>query len=220
LSLGGLNITMPFKHVVAAHCDRLTETASALGSCNTLYWDGSEIVGHSTDGDGYINSFQSQSSVDLGRTSVCVVGTGGAARSIIEALGRRRVPKIVVAGRDISRAEAAASLAPVADATLISDDDAVADCGVIINATSVGMEGGPDPLGIPLAERIINQNHTVSDIVYHPHITPLLRAAETRGALIVGGLGMLAHQAALSFGLWTGEIAPIDVMTAHIERPY
>lgn len=220
LGLGGMNITMPFKDIVAAHADRLSETASALGTCNTLCWEGNEIVGHSTDGDGFINSFDSQSALDLSRTSVCVVGTGGAARSIIEALGRRRVPKIVVAGRDISKAGAAASLASRAEATLISDNDAVASCDVIINATSVGMAGGPDPLGIPLSEGIINHNHTVSDIVYHPRVTPLLKAAEQRGAMVVDGLGMLAHQAAISFGLWTGEVAPIDVMIAQIERPY
>lgn len=219
LGIAGMNVTMPFKDVVAANADRLTTTAAALGTCNTLYWDGLEIVGHSTDGEGFINSFESQSPVDLSSTRVCVIGTGGAARSIIEALGRKRGPEIVVAGRDISKAQAAASLAPKAEATMVSDHEAIAECQVIVNATSVGMQGGPNPSGIPLPERILNQNHTVSDIVYHPQITPLLGAAKDRGAATVGGLGMLANQAALSFGLWTGVIAPIDLMIAQIERP-
>ncbi len=219
LGISGMNVTMPFKDAAAASADRLTPTAHALQTCNTLYWDGTEIVGHSTDGDGYINSFESQSSVDLSSTRVCVIGTGGAARSIVEALGRKRGVEIVVAGRSISKAEEAASLASQAEATTVSDHDAMADCPVIINATSVGMDGGPNPGGIPLPERIISNNHTVSDIVYYPRVTPLLEAAASKGAATVGGLGMLAHQAALSFGLWTGQIAPIDVMIAQIERP-
>lgn len=219
LGLGGLNVTMPHKDAVARTADRLTPVAEALQSVNTLYWDGSQIVGHSTDGDGFVKAFAAQSQTPLSNAKVAVLGTGGAARSIVEAIGRSGAARIVVAGRDISKAETAARLATKGHACSLSDYDSVGECDIIVNATSVGMAGGSDPEGIPLPERIIEQNHTVSDIVYHPRVTPFLAAAQNRGASVVGGVGMLAYQAAESFGLWTGMMAPIDVMIAQIERP-
>lgn len=219
LGLAGLNVTMPHKDAAAQTADRLTSTARALGSVNTLYWDGSDIVGHSTDGDGFVKAFNSESRTPLANAKVAVLGTGGAARSIVEALGRAGAAHVVVAGRDESKADAAASLAAQGRGCSLSDYDLIGACDIIVNATSVGMAGGSDPEGIPLPERIIEQNHTVSDIVYHPRVTPLLTAAQNRGASVVGGAGMLAYQAAESFALWTGLIAPIDVMIAQIERP-
>ncbi len=157
LGLGGLNVTMPHKDAVARTADRLTPVAEALQSVNTLYWDGSQIVGHSTDGDGFVKAFAAQSQTPLSNAKVAVLGTGGAARSIVEAIGRSGAARIVVAGRDISKAETAARLATKGHACSLSDYDSVGECDIIINATSVGMAGGSDPEGIPFQSGLSNR---------------------------------------------------------------
>lgn len=218
LGLAGMNITMPLKDVVAQTADRLTPVAEKLGAVNTLFWLEGEIVGDSTDGDGFVAAFEREAPKTIRGATVAVLGTGGAARAIVEALGRAGAAKIVVAGRDNARTQVAASLAPQAEPCDYGEFELLAQCEIIVNATSIGMAGGPDPSGIPLPEHLIEQNHIVSDIVYHPRQTPLLAASQAKGAHVVGGIGMLVQQAALSFSLWTGLNAPIDVMIAEIER--
>ncbi|MEZ5408762.1 MAG: hypothetical protein R2761_12105 [Acidimicrobiales bacterium] len=142
-----------------------------------------------------------------------VVGTGGAAKAIIEAVGRARPAELVVVSRDLARAaEVADDLAPGLGRAGEAAEAAAMD--VLVNATPVGMAGGPDPGGLPVPAEVLTSTHTVVDIVYNPRVTPLLAAAERAGATAVGGVGMLIHQAALAFEHWTGHTASVDAMTA------
>lgn len=203
LGIGGLSVTMPHKSDVAAAVDRLDEAASALGVVNTVSWDGDLLVGSNTDGDGFVASLIERG-VDVAGTRCVVIGAGGAARSVIDALGRSGASSIVVINRDAARAAAAAALAPRASVGDLTD---IATSSLVVNATSLGMGVAPasaTPADLPCDPQLLGSDHTVADLVYHPLETPWLAAARRRGAAIVDGLGMLVHQAALQQRTWLG----------------
>lgn len=224
LGIDGLSVTMPHKADVAGAVDELTPAAQALGVCNCLYRDadGGRIIGHSTDGDGFVSAFTGRFDRTPQGLSFLVAGAGGAARSIVEALGRAGAGEIVVANRTVERAASAAALA--SQATVVSDGptelaEAAGAADVIVNTTSIGMEGGPDPTGVPIPVEAIRADHRVVDIVYQPRVTPLLAAAKAVGAETDDGVAMLIGQAALAFELWTGSEAPLEAMTAAVVGP-
>jgi len=209
LGIDGLSVTMPHKAAVAAAVPRRTRAVETLGFCNCVFRDGGALVGDSTDGDGLLRSMTQDAAVSPEGARVLVIGTGGAASAIIEALGRQGAGEVVVVSRDPERAREAARLAPCARAGAIADS---AEAEVIINASPVGMAGGPDPTGNPVPEGLLRPGHVVIDIVYQPRVTPLLVAAEACGATALNGVGMLVHQAALAFERWTGHTAPLEAM--------
>jgi shikimate dehydrogenase len=212
LGLGGLSVTMPHKEDVAAAVDVLDPAASALRSVNTVVAlpDG-RLAGHSTDGDGFVASLGAAGwSVDGRR--VCVLGAGGAARSIVEALARNRAAEVVVVNRSAGRAEDAAALAGAVGRVGTPTDIGAAD--LVVNATSVGM----GTRELPVDPALLHAEQVVADIVYHPRRTALLDAAEAAGADVVDGLGMLVHQAAMQQALWTGRTPDVAAMAAAAVR--
>jgi len=214
LGLAGLSVTMPHKEAVASAVDVLDPSAAMLQSVNTVVAlpDGS-LIGHSTDGDGLIASLAAASSAVAGR-QVCVLGGGGAARAICQALAHAGAARVAVINRTASAAEAAAALA-VANGVAIGMVGTVADIAaadIVINATSVGM-GTAD---LPCDPALLRVGQVVADIVYHPRDTALLRAARAAGATTVDGLGMLVHQAALQQQLWHGALPDVAAMTAAV----
>lgn len=212
--IDGLSVTMPHKADVAAAADDLTPAARNLGVANCLFRRGDQIVADSTDGDGFVASFESDFGASLTDTRCLVIGAGGAARSIIEAVGRAGAAEITVVNRSQAKAEDAAALAPQAIVRSAAEvGEAAASADVIVNATAIGMAGGPDPQGCPVPPETLTNAHRVVDIVYQPRRTPLLLAALENGAEIADGVGMLVHQAALAFERWTGHKAPLDAMT-------
>jgi len=216
LGIAGYAVTMPHKADVAVVADQVDATAKALGSVNTvaLRSDGSTF-GTSTDGDGFVASVD-LAGFDLAGARVAVLGAGGAARSIIEALGRAGVDDIAVINRTTSNAELAAALTPVARVGRVDD---VADAALLINTTPIGMgHAADDGGGLPIDPTLLRGDLVVADIVYHPLVTPLLRAAADAGAATIDGLGMLVHQAVLQQQLWTGLRPDPMVMRAAAER--
>jgi shikimate dehydrogenase len=197
LGIGGLAVTTPHKTDVAAAVDDVDPAASALRSVNTVVLrDDGSTLGASTDGAGFVDSLRADG-VDVERARVVVLGAGGAARSIVDALARAGAVEIVVVNRDPQRAAEAASLAPVAR---VGTPDDIAPADVLVNATSVGM--GRDES--PIDATHLRADLVVVDIVYHPLDTALLRAARGVGAQVIDGLGMLVHQAVRQQELWTG----------------
>lgn len=211
-AIDGMSVTMPHKAAVAAAADGLTVAAEALGVSNCLFWEDGRIIGDSTDGDGFVASYEADFSASLTDKQVMVLGAGGAAASIIEAVGRAGAARIVVSNRSTANAERAAELAPQAIVGAHGDIEEAAAMDIIVNATAVGMAGGPAPDDIPVPVEALHAAQTVVDIVYQPVETPLLAAAASRGAATGGGIGMLVHQAALAFTRWTGIEAPVSVM--------
>jgi shikimate dehydrogenase len=197
LRIGGLAVTTPHKADVAAAVDEVDASALALRSVNTVVLrDDGSTFGASTDGRGFVDSLRA-AAVTLEGKCVVVLGAGGAARSIVDALGRTGVGEILIINRDPERAADAASLA--ARARIGTADD-IAAADVLVNATSVGMGSDETPIDV----RLLHSSMTVVDIVYHPLDTALLRAARMAGAAAVDGLGMLVHQAVCQQELWTG----------------
>jgi len=206
LGLAGLNVTMPHKPDAASACDELTPEAAALGAVNTVVNADGSLVGHSTDGDGFLRALDDEGVTIVGRRAL-VVGAGGAGRAIAHALGRVGAA-VTVAARRATAGRDAAALAPDGIATGLTDID-VEPFDVIVNATPLGMRGEPPPFD---AGRL-HPGQFVFDTVY-PAVTPLLVEARARGLQAAGGLGMLVHQGALSFSLWTGTTPPLEVMRA------
>ena len=206
LGLAGLNVTMPHKADAATACEDLSSEAAALGAVNTVVNAGGTLVGHSTDGEGFLRALDDEGITVAGQRAV-VLGAGGAARAITHALGRVDA-EVTVTARRPEAARSAASLAPGGIAVAL-DELAVERFDVVVNATPLGMNGEPPPFDTAQ----LHAGQFVFDTVY-PVETPLLREARGRGVRAVGGLGMLVRQGALSFALWTGAEPPLDVMRA------
>jgi shikimate dehydrogenase len=206
LGLAGLNVTMPHKADAAAACDDLAPEAAALGAVNTVVNADGTLAGHSTDGDGFLRAVEDEG-VKVAGLGVLVIGAGGAARAIAHALGRVGA-HVTVAARRPDAARSAASLAPDGDAVGF-DGIVVEGFDLIVNATPLGMDGEAPPFDVAK----LHPGQFVYDAVY-PVETPLLREARARGVRATGGLGMLVHQGALSFSLWTGVAPPLEVMWA------
>ncbi len=216
LDVGGLSVTMPHKQAVAAAVDVCTDAARALDAVNCVVPDGQRLVGHNTDGDGFLRSLAADAAFDPAGRRCLVWGAGGAARAIVAALDRVGAAEVVVVNRTADRAEVAVALAGAAGRLGTPAD--VADADLVVNATSIGMGAepatGPTAGPVPPGAEAVHDGQVVVDIVYQPVRTPLLARAEAVGATPVDGVGMLVHQAAVAFELWTGHPAPVAVMAA------
>ena len=211
LGIDGLSVTMPLKHEVVGAVDRLTGVAERLQAVNTIGRRGPEVVGDNTDGAGFIDALRHDEGFEPSGRRCLVVGAGGAARAVVVALAGAGAAEVIVVNRTLERAEAAAALADGAARVGVAGDAGEAD--LIVNATPVGMAGVDDG-ALPLDPANLGGGQLVVDLVYHPLITPLMEAARTRGAAATNGLGMLIHQAAHAFRIWTAEEPPLEVMSA------
>ena len=208
----GANVTLPHKEAALAGADRPDAAATAIGAANTLWLDDKGLLHASnTDAYGFMTHLSAEApDWNKGKRPVMVLGAGGAARAILHGLLEAGASKILLANRTEDRAKALAqsfgsrvSLIPWGDR-----NRALAGCGLLVNATSLGMTGKP-PLDLDLSALPLDA--TVADIVYSPLQTPLLAAAKARGNRTVDGLGMLLHQAVPGFERWFGvrpEVTP------------
>jgi shikimate dehydrogenase len=208
----GANVTLPHKEAALAAADRPDQAATAIGAANTLWLDAKGLLHASnTDAYGFMTHLSAEApDWNKGSRPVMVLGAGGAARAILHGLLAAGAAKILLANRTEDRARVLAqsfgsrvSLVPWEDR-----NKALAGCGLLVNATSLGMTGKP-PLDLDLSA--LPEDATVADIVYSPLETPLLAAAKARGNRTVDGLGMLLHQAVPGFERWFGrrpEVTP------------
>ncbi len=216
----GANVTVPHKVAVIGMLDRLDPQTEAIGAVNTIVVEGGEeLIGYNTDIHGFLTSLSSQAGFDPAGKRVLLLGAGGAARAAGNALAQKGVRSMHIANRTVSRAEALAAelsgLGASADAIAIDSPELKERCEVadlIVNCTSIGMQGSSDEGRSPLPEGWIPGGCLVFDMVYNPEVTPLLAQAQKAGAETLGGLPMLVHQGAAAFEMWTGMSAPIDVM--------
>lgn len=221
----GANITVPHKESVVPLLDEMVDEARLVGAVNTIHNSGGRLVGHNTDGAGFLRALREGARFDVRGKSALVLGAGGSARAVCTALAREGVASIVVANRTIARAETLAQavrpMVASAQAVALERDSiaqAAASAQLIVNCTSLGMSGGPDPDASPIPASAVPQGALVFDLVYNPRATPLLRDAAAAGARTLGGLSMLVYQGAASFELWTGDVAPVEVMFQAAEQ--
>ncbi|MNW46586.1 Shikimate dehydrogenase [compost metagenome] len=214
LGFRGVNVTVPHKVEVMKYLDAVDEGARYIGAVNTIVNDGGRLTGYNTDGIGYIRSLKEETVSDLSGKNVLVLGSGGAARGIIYALLKECPAKVTVANRTASKAqELAAEWSHLGNIEGCGIDDVchvTAEIDLLINTTSVGMY--PRIEECPIAPHLIPEGIIVSDLIYNPLTTELLRQAELKGCTTHNGLGMFVYQGGYAFEYWTGEKAPSAVM--------
>jgi shikimate dehydrogenase len=201
----GANVTLPHKEEALRLAAFADEAARAIGAANTLWLDGEGTL-HASNSDAY--GFTTNLSAEApqwnkGRRPVLVLGAGGAARAILHGLIARGASRILLANRTRDRAETLAdAFGPTVDVIDWKDRNRpLAGCGLLVNATSLGMTG-KGRLDINL--EALPSDAVVADIVYSPLETELHAAARARGNRVVDGLGMLLHQAVPGFERWFG----------------
>jgi shikimate dehydrogenase len=202
----GVNCTIPHKEAAFAVCDRVDESAHRAGAVNTLVFQAGRISGSNTDGWGWMENVRAHG-VDPVAGPALLLGAGGSARAIAAVLLDLGV-RVTVTNRTRDRADELAKALPgLAVIDWDRRDDALADQALLVNTTSLGMEGQPR-LDVSLDRSASGM--AVSDIVYVPLATPLLASAAARGLRCVEGLGMLLYQAVPGFRLWFGVDPQVD----------
>ncbi|NBX03103.1 MAG: shikimate dehydrogenase [Alphaproteobacteria bacterium] len=197
----GCNLTIPHKEKVIPLLDEVSDVARAIGAVNTIIVkEGGKLYGTNTDAYGFAENIRPKLK---GRKKAVVLGAGGAARAIWQALTDLDFEEVVIANRTASRAQQAHKSGVTQFAVCPWDERnaALAGTDLLVNTTSLGMEG-QDALEISL--KALPKTALVTDIVYTPLMTPLLESAQSRGNAVVDGLGMLIHQAVPGFEAWFG----------------
>ena len=201
----GGNVTIPHKETAASLCAHLTPTARRLGVANTLWFEDGRLCGDTTDGAGFLGALdQDAPGWDQRRDLAIVLGAGGAARAIVDALLQRGFARVIVANRSPERADLLVRhLRDVRceAAGFDAAERAASGADLLVNTTSAGMHGQPE---LVFDIGTLPDHAVVDDIVYIPRKTGLLSGAEARGLRTVGGLGMLLHQAVPGFEHWFG----------------
>lgn len=214
LGLRGANVTMPHKTEAAELIQRCSEDATLLRAVNTIAVRGGELEGHNTDVAGFDRFLRRDAGFDPAGRSALIYGAGGAARACALALARAGLAQLSVAARDETRAAPLVKMVEELGirVTLVRPSETgelVAD--LVINATPVG---GSDAEPVLPSFPHLGPDVLVIELLYDPPSTDLQRRARAAGATAFGGLGHLLEQAALSFELWTGTPAPLEVMSA------
>ena len=200
----GANVTVPHKEA-ALTLSRPDDRARAIGAANTLWLQDGDLHSTNTDVEGFLDNLDACAPQwDKNLNKAVVLGGGGAARAVVYGLLLRGIARVVVLNRSESRAEALRQRfgAAVQAARWDERDALLAEAGLVVNATTLGMQGQP-PLAIDVGR--LPATALVADLVYVPLSTPLLRAAQARGLRAADGLGMLLHQAVRGFALWFGK---------------
>jgi shikimate dehydrogenase len=210
----GFNVTVPHKEAVVPLLDMIDPLARSIGAVNTVVAVGKgRFEGRNSDAPGFLAGLRAQGPIPADRPAL-ILGAGGAARAILVALKQAGFGEIRLANRSRSRAEALAGICPAIVCDWEDRMAAMADIGLLVNATSLGMVGEP-ALELDLAR--LPAAATVTDIVYRPLDTALLTAARARGNPVVDGLGMLLHQAVEGFRAWFGVTPAVtQELRAHV----
>ena len=221
----GINLSMPYKEQVIPYLDQLSEEACLIGAVNTVVNREGTLIGYNTDGKGF---FKSLPSFKISRKRLVLLGAGGAAKAILAQAILDGVSQISVFVRSSSMEKTRPYLEKIQNATGFRVDllaleniqelqDSITKADLLVNATSVGMDGSsqPIPTSIVLPEKLL-----VADVIYQPFETPFLKWAKEQGNQSINGLGMLLYQAAEAFELWTGKEMPTDQIWELLKQKY
>lgn len=207
----GVNVTLPHKELVLSIADSVTDRAALIGAANTLTFTANgQIQADNTDGMGFLSNIrQSLPGWSASAGPALVLGSGGAAKAIVSALVSDGAPVVHVANRTRARADGLKEQfgARVSPSDWTHIPDLIGDAALIVNTTSLGMTG-QNPLMVDLSR--LSPPTVVTDIVYSPLQTNLLKVAAERGCETVDGLGMLLHQAVPGFERWFNYTPMVD----------
>ena len=221
----GINLSMPYKEQVIPYLDQLSEEARLIGAVNTVVNREGTLIGYNTDGKGF---FKSLPSFKISGKRMVLLGAGGAAKAILAQAILDGVSQVSVFVRSASIEKTRPYLEKLQNETgfkvdLFALEDVselqarITDSDLLVNATSVGMDGVSLPISanIVLPERLL-----VADVIYQPFETPFFKWAINQGNHAVNGLGMLLYQAAEAFQLWTGKEMPTDQIWELLKQKY
>ena len=221
----GINLSMPYKEQVIPYLDQLSEEACLIGAVNTVVNREGTLIGYNTDGKGF---FKSLPSFKISRKRLVLLGAGGAAKAILAQAILDGVSQISVFVRSSSMEKTRPYLEKIQNATGFRVDlfaledvqelqDSITQADLLVNATSVGMDGSsqPIPTSIVLPEKLL-----VADVIYQPFETQFLKWARNQGNQSINGLGMLLYQAAEAFELWTGKEMPTDQIWESLKQKH
>ena len=222
---GGWNCTIPNKVKMYELTDRRAESAEQFRAVNTVVNEKGVLVGHNTDGVGWTRALKEAFGKSPGELRILLLGTGGAGRALATQAILDKCPQLIVANRDPQRAQdllrhltvqfEGGPLARTPENfrairwTEKELEAALHQVDLVLNATSAGLDLKAPPI---LPAKLIPSNLLVFDTVYGPGCEKFRREVETAGAKFTDGLGMLLHQGAEAFSLWTGREAPLEVM--------
>ncbi len=221
----GVNLTIPHKVAVIQYLDRLSPETELIGAVNTVVREGSELVGHNTDGKGFLRSVRDDAGVDPAGKRIVFLGAGGAARAMSVELALAGSAHITIVNRTPSRGQELANhlseKTPV-EARFVhwqGEYSVPPEADILVNATSIGLF--PNVEEVPAVDMTsIRPDMLVCDVIPNPPHTAFLRAAEAVGARTLDGLGMLVYQGAIAFQMWTGVEASIPVMRRALEEVF
>lgn len=224
LGMKGINLTMPHKIKVLPYLDELSEAAGIIGAVNTVIHRDGKLYGENTDGKGFVTALKNTGAVLEGKR-VTILGAGGAARAIAVECALNEAQHITIINRNEERGRELVKL--LNEKTKCPADFLIWEKGIripedteiLINGTSAGFS--PNVTERPEIDYdSVTEKMCVCDVVFNPVETIFLKEAAKRGAKTISGLGMLMQQAALNFTLWTGEEAPVEVMTEALRKEF
>jgi shikimate dehydrogenase len=207
-------VTVPLKSLILPYLDRLDRSALGMNSVNTVYKNQGRLYGASTDGEGFLRSLGGWRK-KLKGSSGMIIGAGGAARAVGNALGGSGVKNLMISSRNARKAgdllrdlRKGFPRLQTGILSLKEGEKFLPNCDWIVQATSLGLKkGDSSPLSLQRARR----GTLAVDLIYHRE-TKFLKEARGLNLSAQNGLGMLLHQGALSFELWTGQRAPLIQM--------
>ncbi|SFR67630.1 shikimate dehydrogenase [Anaeromicropila populeti] len=222
LNVRGFNLTMPNKNLMCEYVDKLSIAAEISGAINTVVNENGVLTGHTTDGTGYMQAVQDAGHSIIGE-KMTLLGAGGAASSVLVQAALDGVSEIdVFSIRDqfFPRAEelvdtinkktsCKCSLYDFEDGSILKKS--ISESAILTNGTSVGMSPNTEACIIKDMD-VFRSDLIVSDVIYNPRETKLLRLAKERGCSVFNGLYMLLYQGAEAFKIWTGQDMPIDLI--------
>lgn len=223
LGFRGFNLTIPHKVAILEHLDAIAPDAALMGAVNTVRREGDRLIGENTDGKGFLRSIREDAGVDPGGKSAVFLGAGGAARAMTVELALAGVEHLTIVNRSLERGtelvklltektHAKVQFVPWIDAYRVPEGT-----DILVNATSIGLF--PNTGDIPAVDMSsMTPGTLVCDVIPNPPDTRFLATAEARGARTLNGLGMLVHQGAIAFKLWTGIDADEYLMRDALER--
>lgn len=216
-AFAGANVTIPHKQAVMEHLDVLALTSRSINAVNTILVEDGQLVGHNTDSAGFLLDLEAHGISVHGKHAL-ILGAGGAAHAAALGLANKGASVTVMSRREQTAWDLRNNLRRGVSRQLKIDVQAmsaiskvVAGVDLIVNCTPVGMHPNQDKSIWP-DDILFPEGAVLYDMVYRPRQTLLMQQAENAGLTTIGGLGMLVQQGALAFELWTGKIAPVDVM--------
>jgi len=217
MNFAGLNLTVPHKLLAVDMVDKLDASAKIWGAVNTIKFENGRASGFNTDADGLANSLREDLQIEVRGKKVFLLGAGGAGRTAALKLAAENVAELFLVNRTVSKAEEiAGEIKKQFPSVKVSVGYPKTEIDLLLNATSLGLK--PED-GSPLDEKqfSLKQTRAVYDMIYKPAETKLLAAAKVAGCKTANGIGMLVHQGAKAFEIWTGQSAPVAVMRRAVE---